>query len=102
MEKGVAVKPDDPVMLFDLGVLHFNARHTDEAEAAFRKVETLDPQNVRLHYLLATLALNRGDVKEAVRRLETYLARAPADAADRATAKSLLDQLEGAAAKPAP
>lgn len=101
MEKGVAVKPDDPVMQFDLGVLYFNARRTEEAERTFRKVEALDPQNFRVHYLVATLALNRADTAEAVSRLETYLARAPADAPDRATAKSLLDQLN-AAAKPAP
>ncbi|HEX9187681.1 MAG TPA: tetratricopeptide repeat protein [Vicinamibacteria bacterium] len=101
MEKGVAAKPEDPVMQFDLGVLYFNARRTEEAERTFRKVEALDPQNPRVHYLLATLALNRGDVPEATGRLETYLARAPADAPDRATAKGLLEQLKGAA-KPAP
>ena len=101
MVTGVARRPDDAVMQYDLGILYFNARRTEEAEASFRKVETLDPGNVRVQYLLATLALNRGDVPEAVRRLESYLAKAPADAPDRATAQGLLDQL-AAAAKPKP
>jgi tetratricopeptide (TPR) repeat protein len=96
MARGVAQKPDDAALQYDLGVLYFNARRTDEAEAVFRKVETLDPANVRVQYLLATLALNRGDVAEAVRRLESYLAKAPADAPDRATARSLLEQLRAA------
>jgi tetratricopeptide (TPR) repeat protein len=96
MARGVAQKPDDPAMQYDLGVLYFNARRTDEAEAAFRKVETLDPTNVRVPYLLATLALNRGDVPEAVRQLESYLAKAPADAPDRDTARGLLEQLRAA------
>jgi tetratricopeptide (TPR) repeat protein len=93
MEKGVAVRPEDPVMQFDLGILHYNARHTAEAEAAFHKVETLDPGNVRIQYLLATLALNRGDAEEAVTRLDEYLAKAPENAPERETAKKLLDQL---------
>ena len=101
MASGVARRPDDPAMQYDLGILYFNARRTDEAEAAFRKVETLDPGNVRVQYLLATLALNRGDAPEAVRRLERYLAQAPAEAPDRATATGLLEQLT-AAAKPKP
>jgi tetratricopeptide (TPR) repeat protein len=101
MVAGVARRPDDPAMLYDLGILYFNARRTEESEAAFRKVETLDAGNVRVQYLLATLALNRGDVPEAVRRLESYLAKAPADAPDRATAQGLLEQL-AAAAKPKP
>jgi len=96
MAKGVAVRPEDARMLFDLGILHFNARRTDEAEAAFRKVEELDPANVRVHYLLATLAVSGGDVEEAVSRLERYLAAAPADAPDRDTAKELLAQLRPA------
>jgi len=97
MAQGVAAKPDEPAMQYDLGILYFNARRTEEAEAAFRKVETLDPGNVRVQYLLATLALNRGDAPEAVRRLETYLEKAPADAPDRDTAKGLLEQLRAAA-----
>jgi tetratricopeptide (TPR) repeat protein len=96
MARGVAQRPDDPAMQYDLGVLYFNARRTVEAEAAFRKIETLDPANVRASYLLATLALNRGDVAEAVRLLESYLAKAPADAADRDTARGLLEQLRAA------
>lgn len=97
MEKGVAAKPDDAAMRFDLGVLYFNARRTDEARAAFERVERLDPGNLRTQYLLATLALNRGEVAEAVRRLEAYLGGAAADAPDRATAEGLLRELKAAA-----
>lgn len=96
MVKGASVRPEDPLMQFDLGILHYNARHSAEAEAAFHKVEALDPGNVRVQYLLATLALNRGDAEEAVTRLEKYLAAAPADAPDRETAKGLLDHLRPA------
>jgi tetratricopeptide (TPR) repeat protein len=97
MTQGVAVRPDDPGMQFDLGILYFNARRTAEAEAAFHRVETLDPKNARIHYLLATLAVNRGDVAEAVARLEKYLATAPQDAPDRGTASAMLEQLRPAA-----
>jgi tetratricopeptide (TPR) repeat protein len=94
MTQGVAVKPEDVRMQLNLGVLYNNAQRPEEAEAAFRKVEALDPQYVRVQYLLGTLALNRGDVEEAVARLEKYLAEAPEDARDRATAQGLLEQLQ--------
>jgi len=97
LAQGVARKPEDARMQLNLGILYNNARRPEEAEDAFKRVETLDPQYVRVQYFLAALALNRGDVEEAVARLEKYLAEAPENAPDRATAQQLLEQLQPAA-----
>ena len=49
---------------------------------------------MRVQYFLGTLALNRGDVEDAVARYEKYLAEAPEDARDRATVQQLLEQIQ--------
>ncbi len=94
MIQGVAANESDSMLQYDLGVLHLNAKRSEEAEAAFRKVAALDEENFKVHYLLATLALNRGDAEGAVSQLETYLSKAPEDAADVATARTLLEELK--------
>jgi tetratricopeptide (TPR) repeat protein len=92
--QGVAANESDSGLQYDLGVLYFNAKRGEEAEAAFRKVAALDEENFKVHYLLGTLALNRGDAEGAVSQLETYLSKAPEDAEDVATARALLETLE--------
>ena len=93
MIQGVAANESDSMLQYDLGVLHLNAKRSEEAEAAFRKVAALDDENFKVHYLLGVLALNRGDAEGAVSRLETYLSKAPEDAENVATARALLETL---------
>ncbi|MEE8218254.1 MAG: tetratricopeptide repeat protein [Vicinamibacteria bacterium] len=93
MIQGVAANESDSMLQYDLGVLHLNAKRSEEAEAAFQKVAALDDENFKVHYLLGVLALNRGDAEGAVSRLETYLSKAPEDAENVATARALLETL---------
>jgi tetratricopeptide (TPR) repeat protein len=96
MAEGVALEPENARMQFNLGVLYYNARRTEEAEATLLQVESLEPENVRVQFMLANLALNRSDLAGAAARFERYLAEAPADAPNRETAETLLEQLRPA------
>lgn len=84
----------DAKMQFGLGVMHLNAMKHDEAEAAFKKAEALDPSNAEIQYHLATIALNKGQSAECVARLEKYLAMSPSNAQNLATAQGLLQALK--------
>jgi len=84
----------DPKIQFNLGVTHLNAQRLDEAEAAFKKVESLEPTNAEVHYHLGTIALNQGKSDVAVQRLEKYLSMSPQNAQNVATAQGLLQALK--------
>jgi tetratricopeptide (TPR) repeat protein len=88
---------DDVSILYDLGILYLNLGRREEAEATLQRVEALDPARIGVQYALATAAVNRGDVPEAVRRLEKYVASAPEGAPNLETAKKLLAELKKAA-----
>ena len=65
-----------------------------EAQVAFEKAAALDPSNVEIQYFLATLALNRNEVKNAIAHLEKYIAEAPAATENVEVAKQLLAALK--------
>jgi tetratricopeptide (TPR) repeat protein len=92
--QGVAANPEDKKLLLAQAVTCLNLGRADEAQAAFLKLESLDPGNAEIQYHLATLALNRSKKDDAVARLEKYLAMAPADAPNAATAKAILAALK--------
>jgi cytochrome c-type biogenesis protein CcmH/NrfG len=77
-----------------LGATAMNQGRDKEAEEAFAKAAALDPSNVEVQYYLASLALNRNEVDDAIAHLEKYIAAAPATSANVETAKSLLAALQ--------
>jgi predicted Zn-dependent protease len=77
-----------------LGATAMNQGKEKEAEAAFAKAAALDPSNVEIQYFLASLALNRNEVGDAIVHLEKYVAEAPAGSPNVETAKSLLAALQ--------
>jgi len=94
MARAAAAHPKDARIQHDLGVLSLNAKRLPEAKTALQRSLELDPKIFEAHYLLATIALNQGDVPGATRHLERYLAAAPPEAPDRAGAARLLSELE--------
>jgi Tfp pilus assembly protein PilF len=93
LEKGVAAVAGDARLQYSLGVMYFNGGKVPEAKEALTRAEGLDPANPEVQYQLATIALNQNDMPGAVARLEKYLAMAPTDAPNLATAKSLIAAL---------
>jgi tetratricopeptide (TPR) repeat protein len=85
--------PADARFQFALGVAASNIGKDAEAVEAFTKVVELDPANAEARYYLGTLTVAK-DVPQAIGHLEAYLAAAPADAPNRATAQALLDALK--------
>ena len=77
-----------------LGATTMNQGKEKEAEEAFSKAVALDPSMVEVQYFLASLALNRNEVNDAVAHLEKYIAAAPAGSPNVETAKSLLAALQ--------
>jgi cytochrome c-type biogenesis protein CcmH/NrfG len=65
-----------------------------EAEEAFSKAVALDPTATEVQYFLASLALNRNEVNDAIAHLEKYIAGAPAESPNVEVAKSLLAALQ--------
>jgi tetratricopeptide (TPR) repeat protein len=85
--------PLDGKFQFALGIAASNAGKDDAAREAFAKAAELDPTNVESQYYLGTLSVAT-DVPKAIGYLEKYLAAAPADAPNRATATALLAALK--------
>jgi Tfp pilus assembly protein PilF len=77
-----------------LGATAMNQGREKEAEEAFSKAIALDPSNVEVQYFLASLALNRNEVDDAIGHLQKYVADAPAGSPNVETAKTLLAALQ--------
>ena len=77
-----------------LGATAMNQGKEREAEEAFSKAVSLDPSNVEVQYFLASLALNRNELSDAILHLEKYIAEAPATSPNVETAKGLLAALQ--------
>jgi Tfp pilus assembly protein PilF len=84
----------DSAFLTALGAVAMNAGKEQEAEEAFSKVTVLDPANVEVQFHLASLAMNRNEIPDAIQHLEAYLAGAAPGAPNIEVAKSLLDALK--------
>jgi Tfp pilus assembly protein PilF len=79
---------------YALGLTASNAGKTAESEAAFQKAAALDPANPEPLFHLATAAVGRNKVAEAVGLLEKYLAMTGQVPANVETAKALLAALK--------
>jgi tetratricopeptide (TPR) repeat protein len=79
---------------YALGLTASNAGKSAESEAAFQKAAALDPANPEPLFYLATVAVGRNKVAEAVGLLEKYLAMTGQVPANVETAKALLAALK--------
>jgi Flp pilus assembly protein TadD len=84
----------DAKFQYALGLTTSNAGKTVESEAAFQKAAALDPANPEPLFHLATVAVGRNKVAEAVGLLEKYLAMTGQVPANVETAKALLAALK--------
>jgi tetratricopeptide (TPR) repeat protein len=62
----VADYPDDPIVLKEIGRLHFSQNDLDAALESFRGVVTLDPRDADAHHWLAAIEQLRGNRREAL------------------------------------
>jgi tetratricopeptide (TPR) repeat protein len=85
---------DSASVHFSFGVYYLKAQQFDEAEAAFKKAQALDPSNVEVLFHLATISLNKGDTAGAVTLLEKYLASSPKNQQNVSTAQGLVAALK--------
>jgi cytochrome c-type biogenesis protein CcmH/NrfG len=92
--KNAAAFEQDAKFQVALGATAMNQGKEKEAEDAFTKAAALDPSNVEVQYFLASLALNRNEVDDAISHLEKYIAEAPAASPNVETAKALLAALQ--------
>ena len=84
---------EDPISVFNEGVVLWNAGKIPEAEAMFKKTTELDPKHAEAFYQLGVAQVSGGKNAEAVKSLETYLKLTPTGKnAD--TAKALLASIK--------
>jgi Flp pilus assembly protein TadD len=84
---------------YALGVVASNSGKNAEATEAFTRAAELDPANAESLYQLGTLAVGRNDIEAAIATLEKYVAAAPPEAANAATANALIATLKKKAKK---
>ncbi len=84
---------DDPALLFQAGLYHFNGGRSAEALALFKKVAELDPAHAEVHYFLGSLSVGQNDVAAAKAHFEKYLAGPASNPQFKATAQGLLAYL---------
>lgn len=72
-------RPEDPVILQQMAVVHTRIGMTDEAIRLYRKALERAPGASGAHYGLAFLLLRRGEAEEARRHLRLFLSRPPTE-----------------------
>jgi cytochrome c-type biogenesis protein CcmH/NrfG len=92
--KNAAPFEEDAKYQVALGATAMNQGKEKAAEEAFSKAVALDPSNVEVQYYLASLALNRNEVPDAIGHLERYIAEAPVGSPNIEVAKGLLTALK--------
>jgi cytochrome c-type biogenesis protein CcmH/NrfG len=92
--KNAAAFEEDAKYQIALGATAMNQGQEKQAEEAFSKAVTLDPTATEVQYFLASLALNRNEVDDAIGHLEKYIAEAPAESPNVEVAKGLLTALK--------
>lgn len=83
----------DATSAYNSGAILVNSGKMAEAKAQFQRALQLDPKMAEAHYQLAMTFINEGNVGEAVKSLESYLALAPAGP-NAQMAKDMLPELK--------
>jgi Flp pilus assembly protein TadD len=84
----------DAKFQFAYATTSLNAGRNDEAEAALRKVQALDPANPEAYFHLGTLHVGENKVTEAVAELEKYVSLTGQDPRNLETARKLIAALK--------
>jgi tetratricopeptide (TPR) repeat protein len=72
----LAIKPDDPILLIDLGIAYRRIGLTEEAIASFSRVIARNPEHAEAHYNLGLIMAEAGRREEAFRLFREALDRA--------------------------
>ena len=83
----------DPIVVYNQGVIFWNAQKFGEAKAQFEQTIQLDPNHADAHYFLAMANLNQGNMADAATALEKYIELAP-DGQYADQARGMLPQLQ--------
>lgn len=73
----VQVNPNDPSLLYDLGVMLGRANRLGEAEEALLRAQTLNPRDARIPYVLGLVRISRGNPDGARAALDHFVSIAP-------------------------
>lgn len=79
---------------YNEGVAAYNAGDMGKARDLFEKSAAANPDYAKVHYMLGTCYISEGNNAKAKQSLETFIARAPSDDPDLATAKEMLAYLK--------
>jgi tetratricopeptide (TPR) repeat protein len=79
---------------YALGITCINAGRSGEAEAAFRRVLELEPDDVESRFQLGTILIGQAKTAEAVSMLEAYVGASGQNPANLETARSLIAALK--------
>jgi Tfp pilus assembly protein PilF len=87
-------KVDDPTVLLNIGIGLINEGKHDEAKPWFDKAIVAFPERPDAYYYRGLANLATGKMDEAKADLTKFIAIAPADAPELATAKAMLDSIK--------
>ncbi len=73
----LAIKPEDPSLLYDLGVMLGRANRFGEAEESLLRAQMLNPRDARIQYVLGLVRISRGNPDGAREALERFVSIAP-------------------------
>lgn len=76
-QKSLAIKPNQPRCLSDLGSSLANIGQTNEAIEALNKSITLEPTYYHPYYVLGCIAAKRGNAEESIQWLSASIMRSP-------------------------
>lgn len=80
-ERALALRPNEPVVLNDLAIVCVGTGDVARAEALACQALALRPEMAQPHNTLGLLAMQAGQMDEAIAHFETMLERKPGDAA---------------------
>ena len=82
------------IELYNQGVREYNAGTMPAALKLFEESLAADPSYGKTHYMLGMCYISQGENAQAKQHMESFIAVAPADDADLATAKEMLSYLK--------
>jgi Flp pilus assembly protein TadD len=75
--RAIDANPDDPSLVFDLGVTLADAGHDSEAESALQQASQANPRETRATYTLGVVESRLGRAEDARAAFKQFLALAP-------------------------
>jgi tetratricopeptide (TPR) repeat protein len=85
---------EDPGVLYNVGVSHWNSKEFEEAKEKFRKAIEIKPDFAEAHLMLGKAQLNTGETQAALTHLKKYVELQP-DGPESDWANQIIGALEG-------